>query len=130
MIKIAAQVSVELRPTDIDVVHRLPTRKEKSTPDIIVAFASRKKRDMILTKRYDQVITNKDVLGSGFGPGRIFINESLSQYWKNLLWKAKIIKQQKNYKHCWYRNNAIHLKETDTGHKITIVNEQQLQQIP
>jgi len=41
----------------------------------------------------------------------IFIGEELSQYHKEILWKAKQIAKDKNYQYVWYKQGKVMLRK-------------------
>lgn len=59
--------------TDIEVCHRVPTRNADATPNIIVQFKSRTKRDSILEKAKKSRLSTQEL---GFSPGSpLYVNE-------------------------------------------------------
>lgn len=128
VISIAKTVGVDLKNDDIEVVHRIPNRRGK-TPTVIVELASRKKRNDIFAKRYDKVVTNKSVLGAGYSENRIYISESLSPFYKNLLWQAKTLAREKQYKFCWFRNCKVYVRKVEGSPAKVIANEEDLKRI-
>jgi len=82
VINAVRQIGVMLDRAEIDAIHRLPTKVPNRQRSIILELKSRKTRDFILSKRYSAVIK----AGNG---QRVFINGSLSPYFKDLLRKAK-----------------------------------------
>lgn len=135
LVKVAADVGVNLSSKDIAACHRLPTRdaRNRKTPNpIIVEFVSRKTRDSILQKRYDHIITNKKIgiLLSGPKDERIYINESLSPFFKKLLWLAKTRASSLNYSYCWFRKDRVLAKKSELDSKVIIIqNESDLEKL-
>lgn len=113
VVDVCKHLDVTVTREDIEVVHRIKTRITDKVPTIICEMSNRRKRDEIIKNKYKKVITNATVLGSGFSQNRIYVGESLSPYFKNLLYKAKIHAKAKNYIHCWFRNNSIAFRKTD-----------------
>jgi len=87
MMKIAETISEPWDPSDIDVIHRLPTRQQGATPKIVAQFVSRTKRDRWLQKRKIKFMS-KDIVNTN-STERVNISEHLSDQWMHLLWKAK-----------------------------------------
>lgn len=123
LVKVAAEVGVALEPSDIEVCHRLPSRESKQVRTVIAEFNSRRKRDELLSRRYAEVILNKKVTGSAREEGRIYINESLSPYYKHLLWATKCVAKEKQYKYCWFRRDRVLVKKDDKEKVIVIEDE-------
>lgn len=128
VINMANHLNVKLSRDDIQVAHRLYS-KDKRNPPVIVEFSSRKLRDNILSKRRQTIITNKNLLGAGYSEEKVYINESLSPYFKNLLWLARSECRNKNYKWCWYKNYKIFAKKSDGDMPIVINNASQVSKI-
>jgi len=114
VINAVRQIGVTLDRAEIDAIHRLPTKVPNRQKSIILELKSRKTRDFILSKRYSAVMK----AGSG---QRVFINESLSPYFKDLLRKAKDCAKVMNFKHCWYKNRKIILKKEDKSKNVSFV---------
>lgn len=81
-------------------------------PAIIVKFTSRRKKDAIMRaiKEKKQVIRKSDV-ARGTHEGRVFIGDSLSPYYKKLLWMTKTAAKEKGYAHIWWKNGVCVRKE-------------------
>ncbi|KAH9362222.1 hypothetical protein HPB48_002200 [Haemaphysalis longicornis] len=82
---IAEKVEVQLEPSDIDVVHRVPTKKLTKT-NIIVRFVSRSARNKLLQAAKKKRLTTSDFGFADAGPA--YINEHLCHEYKALLGKA------------------------------------------
>lgn len=129
VVQTAALVGVTIDRADIDAVHRLPSNRNNNRPPIIVEFSTRRTRDQLLSKKNTCVVTNKSVLGAGHGNERVFINESLSPYFKNLLWLVKKEAKNKGYKFCWYRSYKILVKKNENEKIIYIAEEDDLKKL-
>lgn len=128
-ILIAEKLGVQLTEDDVDVAHRIPSRAKKAVPSYIVRFSNRKKRDALLNARYNVEVLNKDIFQNN-DETRIFISESLSPYFKNLLWCAKKKAQEKQYDYCWFRNSKICVKKSeDDDNIINVLSEDDLSKI-
>lgn len=123
VINIARQVNVNVTPSDIDAVHRLPSKIKQRPCPIIVELKSRRMRDEIIYNKRSRKIydpAGKEV--------RIF--ESMSMYYKNLLWKTKQICQDKQFKFAWFKKNTIIVKKTlESKEVIYVRNEEDLKNI-
>lgn len=127
--KIASILGVEMSAADIEVVHRKPSRSATNNHPIIIEFGSRHMRNTLFDARYRQNVKNKDIFG-GNDDSRIFINESLSPFYKNLLWRAKKVAIEKKFKFCWFRNSKIYVKKSEQDKNvITILCEEDIAKI-
>jgi len=109
MMKIAETISEPWDPSDIDVIHRLPTRQQGATPKIDAQFVSRTKRDRWLPKRKIKFMF-KDIVNTN-STKRVYISEHLSDQWMHLLWKAKKVGRPKGYQYIWFHKNKLLAKK-------------------
>lgn len=105
-LKLADKLGVPLALHEIQAAHRLPASSGK-IPGIIVNLASRKKRDLIVSSK--KVVTNLEL--TGVGSGRVWVGDSLSPHYKNLLWKARMRAKEVNYKFVWWRRDVLVRKD-------------------
>lgn len=117
--KIANELNIKLESAEIDAAHRLPSRAEGRAPKIIVQFTTRKKRDLFLEKK-TKVLTNTQIIGvaSQRGTDRIFVNENLSPYNRELLWKTKTRARELGYRFVWCKKGKIFVKKDETSRAI------------
>lgn len=127
VVNIAKKMSIEIEEADIEVVHRLPPSRGKE-PNIIVEFASRKKRNLFINNKNKIVILNKDI-GVGEVTDRVYVNESLSPYYKDLLWKTKTAARDKHYKFVWFRFGKLLVKKSESDAVIKINNVKDLDKL-
>lgn len=121
VINIAQKLRVTIHKSDIEAVHRAPT-PFKPQP-IIVSFVNKKVRNMVMENRYETVVKN------GMGK-RIFINESLSYYYRQLLKKSKERSKELNYDYCWFKNKQIYVKRSEQERRpVVIRNEKDLDKL-
>jgi Baculovirus FP protein len=116
VMEIAKQLDVDIEERDIDAVHRLPTKIKKGSDKIIVQFTSRKKRDSFLEKR-KLLLKSSDVTG-GQRDLRIYINENLSPYYRELLWRAKQKAKDKGFKFVWVKNGRILTRRNELSKRV------------
>lgn len=119
VVKLGSKIGVPMEKRDIAAAHRLRAKPGK-TPSIIVEFVSRKVRDDYLNKRK---------LANVGEHNKIYINESLCSYYKNLLRLAKEKAKQENYKFCWFRSNKILVKKTENTTPIVITRIEDLDKV-
>jgi hypothetical protein len=120
VLKVATALNIELLASDIEAAHRIPSRTATTKPArIIVRVLSRKKRDLFLAKRRE-VITNQHIgLQS---TQRIYVNDNLAPFYRELLWKSKIKAREQDFKFVWFKNNKILVKRDENTHQVLVIN--------
>lgn len=124
VVKLGTKIKVEIKKTDIEVIHRIPSSNGNKPKTIIIEMNSRKKRNEIIEAK-KKIVTQNDILGSGTS-GRIYINESLTPYNKDLFWKARETGKKNNYKYTWFKNNKIMMRKDEQSRPIIIKKEEDL----
>ena len=118
---------VQVKPEHIDRVHRVgPRREGVSSRPILVKFATYCTRQLVYKKRSSLKLRNNTEAEVGDQTGRpnpIYINEDLTEYRSNLLWKARVKKRDKVINDCWSYDGNIRIK--DSENKITTVHSLQ-----
>lgn len=123
---ISASLKVPIKESDIDVVHRVPT-KDKTKSNIIVKFTSRAARDKVL-KEAKKLRLNTSHLGLP-GTEPIYINEHLCPAKKVLLGCALKAKRDKNWKFTWVSDGKILMRRTDNSRAVHIACMDDLAQV-
>ncbi|KAH9367605.1 hypothetical protein HPB48_009976 [Haemaphysalis longicornis] len=122
--RIGEAIQEPVTPADIEVVHRVPTAKSPTVKNIVVQFASRKKRDVFLEKARPVRLTSSDL---GFdSQASVFINERLCAPLKRLLGQAIARKREVNWKYVWVRNGTIFSRQPDGAPCIKIVRSEDI----
>lgn len=129
VVNIAGKLGINITRDAVETVHRMYTNSSVANPPIIVEFASRKLRDRIIESRYKAEVTNKSLFGNSFDGNRIFVSESLSPFYKKLLWETKKVCKEKSYDYCWYKNFKILVRKNKSENITTIVNMNDLSKI-
>lgn len=130
--KLAGASKFQINPaTDIDFITRVAIKSSdaKSPKPIIVKFQTRyKKDDFLAAVRKAGGIKASDIgfVGSG---NRIYANDHLSSYYKNLLKLTKSRCKDKNYAYVWVRNCTIMVRRTDKSPVLHITSEEALKNI-
>lgn len=125
VLKIAKICAIPVNITDIEAAHRLKAAPGK-TPGIIVKFNSRNITNQFIEKK-KMIITNENITKQG--NSRIYICESLSPFYRELLWKTKNKAKENKFTYVWWKGNAIYArKETGTA-AIKILCEEDLAKI-
>ncbi|KAH9375559.1 hypothetical protein HPB48_002544 [Haemaphysalis longicornis] len=114
---ISACLKVSVKESDIDVVHRVPT-KNKTKSNIIVKFTSRAARDKILKEAKKLRLNTSNLRLPGTEP--IYINEHLCPAKKVLLGCALKAKLDKNWKFTWVADGKILMRRTDISRAVHI----------
>lgn len=118
VLAIGNKLGVKIEKSQIEAAHRLPRRGRGSAPEkIIVQFASRKTRDeFVLSKK---VITNSDIFGQLGKGSRIYINENLTPYYQDILWKAKQFSKEFSFKFVWVQRGNVLMRKDENSREIT-----------
>ncbi|KAI5647008.1 hypothetical protein NE865_01263 [Phthorimaea operculella] len=94
-------------------------RKDRVRP-VVVVLATRAVRDQWLATRKTNQLTNDDVFSSG-NKSRIYINEDLTKYTRNLLWTVKN-ELKTEYKYIWVQNGRVLIRKDDPNdNKIKVI---------
>ncbi|XP_075979935.1 uncharacterized protein LOC142979060 [Anticarsia gemmatalis] len=125
-----AKVGVKLTHDDIDWVKRPGNRPDnnKKSHDgnlprpVIVRFTRSAKRDEFLKSAK----TRKDLISSDIevqGPKRrLFINEHLTKFNRQLFRAARVCAKEANFKYCWIKHGNIYVRQLEGRAAITIRN--------
>ena len=102
---------------DIDTAYRLGKKKEGKFRDVVVKFASKKKRDIFFAKRKD---TPKDTNGK-----KAYINEDLTPFRSKLFYDTRCLVRRKQLHSAWIQGGNIMVKaeEFDTPASISSYQE-------
>lgn len=133
IVKIGVNFDLNLKKEDIDEAFRIQKNKNykssnnNDTP-VMVTFLRKKDRESFLSMRRRRSIFTDEVNIHG-KRSQIFINEHLTKESKELLWKAKKIKTEKNFKFLWIKNGNILLRKTENSEVIKINAEEDLEKL-
>ena len=111
MEKLAQMLDVPFKPEDIDIIHRVPTRKPGRTPKIIAQFTTRKARDPWLRNKKHGILS-KDLVPSSKNSDPVYIGEHLTSEWQQLLWQCKQEGKKTGHKVIWFRDGKIFAKKS------------------
>lgn len=119
VLKLAKTLDIDLTVNDIEAAHRIPSRVAHKTSRIIVQLSSRRKRDQFLEKkRFD---FNSNVITGGLGQEglkRVYINENLNPFYRELLWKSKERAKITGYKFVWFVSGKIFVRKDESSKKV------------
>jgi len=108
--KLAQKININSGADDIDVVHRIPSKKRDVPPRIIVQFKTRQARDLwVNTKK--RGLLSSDAIGGNGPPLPVYISEHLTPQMKQLLWKTKQVARESGYTMVWCKNSKILVKK-------------------
>jgi len=127
--KIAEEGNIQFNRQDVDIIHRVPSKKKNRPRNVVVQFKTRTARNKFLENKKHGVTVKKIVQGSQ-DTSRIFLNEHLTAATKHLLWRAKQEAKAKSYQAVWVRDGKIFLKKqlTDKA-SLRIRNERDLERL-
>ena len=115
---------------DIDIAHRVSSRRPSSHPNAIVCkFVRRLAKEKIMAARKQLSNVKPDQLGiemafpSSF---RVRVFDHLAPCTQTLLTEAKKIQASHGFKFCWARNNQICLRRTENSRIIRLKTLQEL----
>lgn len=109
VINVARKLQIQLSPSDVQASHRILSRT--SPAPIIVEFTNRKVKEALLNSK--RKIFLKDDQGR-----KIYLNESLTPFYKNLLWQSKNLARDHGMKFCWFKNHKIFIKKSETANQV------------
>lgn len=122
--KISEKLGIKITEEEIEVAHRIPTKNTHKPKPIIVQFRSRKIRDKIVADR-KKTITQREVVVNGTSD-RVFINENLSPYFKDLLWKAKNRAKELQYRFVWFSRGKVLMRKEEGKNVFEVKTEEDL----
>lgn len=126
IIKIIAKVlNCEIKPSDILHSFRGKSYKNKDG-NIFVQFSSKTVKDLLLNNiklrhKNKNPLTGKH-LHSSFKDSNIYINDQLTHYNKKLLWTAKEVAKNYNFKYTWANSGGIFIRKQINGQAFKISN--------
>lgn len=109
MEKLADCLQIQLQPGDVDIMHRVPSWNKQKPPKIVVQFTTRTRRNVWLQNKKHGILTSDVIRTHDSMP--IYINEHLTQHWKQLLADAKKEGKPKGYKVIWYKEGKVLAKK-------------------
>jgi len=130
VIRIGEAINVDIKPEDIGISHKL---KRKTTKPVIVKFVSHKVKSLLYKARTKlKNVKTSDVFPSyAFASRedqRIFINENLTNYPRELFWKANKMKKDnmitillyRLFDSTWTMDGKIFVKTSPSGTPVRI----------
>ncbi|KAH6943644.1 hypothetical protein HPB50_025028 [Hyalomma asiaticum] len=103
--KVGDALGEPIKEQDIEVCHRVATRKAATEQSIVVVFNQRAKREQVLEKARKARINSNDL---GFDKSQaIYINEHLCPQLKRLLGLAIAKKRELNWRFVWVKGETV-----------------------
>lgn len=124
--KIATNLSVELKETDIENAYRT-----KGKGNVVVEFNSLKKKREIMSKlkRHRMEATGINNDDNSDKHKYIYINDQLTSHKRRLLWLAKIKAKETNWKFVWVRNGEMYARKIENAAILNINSETDINKI-
>ena len=129
VLTIASALDVQVKPDDIDICHRV--KRKKSSP-IIVRFVIHKVKSSL----YKQRVRLRNVQFADIFPdataadrvqaSKIFINENLTAFRRELVGKANARKEELSLLGVWTIDSKVFVKTSPRGRPIRIYSEYDL----
>ena len=133
--KVCALLSMSgesVTPQDLHACHRLSVKT-----NVICKFKCRKrKHQVVINKRKiqdspsnknKQEEKEKKDMRHSIGFGKIWINESLSNHFRSMQWKCRMLLKEAAIESHWFFNGHLCIKLSETGKNIEIVDDEDLE---
>ena len=127
VMSIAAEMGIEMAPSDISTAYRLPQKKEKqgkTIPRLYVKFTRRSVKKQLYSCRTKKKVTHQQ-LGLGTN-GKIYIHEHLSKPQSDLYYRTKDKIKDLGYKFLWTQDLNIYVRHNEKSKRILISSETDL----
>lgn len=124
--KIGDKIGCPVTPADIDVIHRVPAKKDKN---IIARFCLRTKKADFISKARKARLTTTDLDIPQTPAAPVFINEHLTPDNKRLFAQALALKKEKNWKFLWTDGCRIKAREREDSRVCVIGSARDLPKI-
>ena len=107
VIKLAKVVNVHITDNDIDICHRMSSRRPDAPKPIIVRFRSyRAKSELYKARKHLKSVSLKNFFNN---TDAVYINENLTNYRCDLFAKARKFKKDHNWQNAWTLLSLINL---------------------
>lgn len=125
--RLGERVGEPIDSNDVEVIHRVPQRKNDTDKNVIVQFVWRTKRDVVLQKSRKLRLSCTDFDVSSSAP--VFINEHLCPDLKRLLGKTVKRRREHGWKFSWTKNGRIFVRKSELSPTIHVKDEDDLAKI-
>lgn len=122
---ITASVGVE---TTFLKAFRIKSKIENKPSKIIAEFQTNQIKRTVMENVRKTKLTGITV-NANWSDDKIFINDSLTQFNRNLFFKAKVVAREKGYKFVWFKDLKLFIKKNENTKVIIIDNEDALSKL-
>ena len=126
------QMGAEVSLQDIDIAHRVLTRRESDGPkSVICKFVRRLAKGKVMEVRKPAAEVNPTSIGLSADTElrRVRIFDHLTPKKQKLLFEAKKLTERDHYRFCWAKNSVIYLKKDEGSRAIKITDVDCLQRL-
>jgi prefoldin subunit 5 len=116
-------MGVDINHEDIDISHRVPSRKVSAHPKpIICKFVRRISKERVMSLRRDACKVNPVDVGlpEDSSLNNVIIFDHLTPKTQSILFEAKKFKDQHNYSFCWTKNSTVYLRKSEHSRPIIV----------
>lgn len=124
VIDISNEAQINVKPEDIKEAYRMPKRENsrmKHRP-LIVNFHNKCKRDEFVKKRQLHLRKEQQEI-------KVYFNELMTPFYKNLLYICKQRARDTNHRFVWFANGKILVRKKESSPVITIETEGELSKL-
>ena len=113
VVKLGNLLNVNIHRSEIDICHRMGNYNQDKPRPIIVRFRSyNTKRELYAARK---LLRGMDAGEHFAGPGKIYINENLTRYRKDLFAKVRKYKKDKHWHSSWSIDGRLFVKKISNG---------------
>ncbi len=113
------KMNINIKPTDIENIHRLGKRKDNKTRDIVIRFRKTTVRNKIFNNRKKTAIHSDP-------KKNIYVNDKLTEYRRDLLYGARQLVKHKKILAAWSQQGNILIRKTEHDNVIQVTCHDQL----
>ena len=118
--RVAENFNVQnFRQEQIETAHRIPNRDKDKPSVLIIQFKHRESRNQWLEQK-KRIVTNDNIYRNG-NRRRVYLNENMTPYYKNLFWKTKNYARSNNIKYVWFKNGKIMMRRSELDKEVRVV---------
>lgn len=121
----ASYLGVEL---SVVQAFRIPSKTKNKSGKIVAEFMSLEQKQTFMQLAKEKDLHAKD-LNNDWINARIFVNESLSSYYRHLFQKVKLFAKEKGFKIFWYHDCKCYMKKDNNSKTYVIEDESDLLKI-
>ncbi len=113
------KMNINLKPSDIENIHRMGKRKSDKTRDLVIRFKKTTMRNKIYSNR-KKTATHSDPKKN------IYVNDKLTEYRRDILYAARQLVKHKKILAAWSQQGNILIRKTDQDDVVQITCHEQL----